>query len=181
MKKILILMLVLGLTSTVNATLTLEVRESDGVTEAPLDMADEYVLTLNSDYVLVVSSDSADDGTLGGVYGPGYVAADWAKLGPADSTTTVLDTGDLSYINWYAPYQGYEFQAKDSSYGPGVHVGDWFGIDLTASAEGTFSFGLLDYRVSSTAAVDTVSGTIVPEPITIALLGLGGLFLRRRK
>ena len=177
MKKILILMLVLGLASTVNATLTLELRESDGTTVVP----DLDKVMLSSDYVLVVISDSADNATTGGVYGPGYAAADWAKLGPVDSTTTVLDTGDISYINWYAPYQGYEFQAVDTGSGPGVHVGDWFGIDLTGSALGAFSFDLLDYRVSSTAAVDTVSGIVVPEPITIALLGLGGLFLRRRK
>ncbi len=177
MKKMLILMLVLGLASTVNATLTLELREADGTTAVTGDVYRTV------DYVLVVSSDSADDGTLGGVYGPGYAASDWDNLGPVDSVRTVLDTGDLSYINWYAPYQGYEFQAKDSSYGPGVHVGDWFAIDLTGLALGDFSFDLLDYRVSSTAAVSSVSGTVVeiPEPITIALLGLGGLFLRRRK
>lgn len=177
MKKMLILLLVLGLASTVNATLTLELRESDGTTP----VADLDNLMLGSNYVLVVSSSSADSGTTGGVYGPGYEAADWANLGPANATRHVLDTGDLSYINWYATYQGYEFQAKDSGMGSGVSVGDWFSVDLTGAAEGTFSFGLLDYRVSTTNPVDSVSGTIVPEPITIALLGLGGLFLRRRK
>ncbi len=29
--------------------------------------------------------------------------------------------------------------------------------------------------------VDSVAITIIPEPMTVILLGLGGLFLRRRK
>ena len=37
------------------------------------------------------------------------------------------------------------------------------------------------YDADVTTVIDTMTITQVPEPMTIALLGLGGLFLRRRK
>ena len=55
------------------------------------------------------------------------------------------------------------------------------GLGLTI-AQGTM--GMLDVKVLSenTGAVEDVATIeLIPEPVTIALLGLGGLFLRRRK
>lgn len=175
MKKMLILMLILGLVSTASATITMELRESDGTT-AVADLDD---VQLGSDYVLVIMSDSAV-ATTGGVYGPGYAASDWDNLGPVDSTATTLDTGNLSNIYWYAGYQGYEY-VYDDLMGPGISTGDIFEIDLSGDALGSFQLDLFDYAYGSTTAVSSISGTVVPEPVTIALLGLGGLLLRRRK
>ena len=176
MKKTLILMLVLGLVSIANATVTMELRESDGTTP----VADLENLGLGADYVLVISGAAADAPQSLGIYGPAYGAADWDNLGNADMSTaaTLLDTGNMSYINWNATYSGYDTVVDDYE-GPGVSTGDWFSIDLTALVAGDFSIDLLDYNAGS-AVIGNVSGTI-PEPITIALLGLGGLFLRRRK
>ena len=176
MKKMLILMLVLGLASAVNATISLEIRESNGTTPVP----NLNAMLLGSDYVAVISSDAAV-ATTGGLYGPAWAASDWDHLGPADSTVGVLDTGNLSDIFWKGGYQGYEW-IYDDLMGPGISTGDIFTVDLSGEALGAFQLDLYDYASSTTVPTQSVTGTIiVPEPITIALLGLGGLFLRRRK
>ena len=180
MKKLLVLILVLGIASVANAGLaTIELRESDGVTP----VADLDKVMLGSDYVLVVSGLAADvpQSSFGvGIYGSTYTAADWANLGPGNSTTTVLDTGDISGIIWSAAFQGYDMVAYDTGWPGGISDGDWFAIDLSGVALGTFALDLLDYDNASTI-IGGVDGTVIPEPMTIALLGLGGLLLRRRK
>ncbi len=178
MKQLLILMLVLGLAPTAGAVVTMELREADGVT--PVE--DLFRIWIGSDYVLVISGASADAGASLGLYGPTYTAADWDYLGPGgQSAATTVDTGDLSYINWVSPYYGYDMIADDSGSGPGVSTGDWFTIDLTClGAFVDFSFDLLDYKNNSTV-IASVDGVIIPEPMTIALLGVGALLLRRRK
>ncbi len=152
----LICLLVLCLACTVEATITMELREDDGVTPA------SYLL-LGSDYVLVISGASADAGAELGLYGPTYSAADWAALGPPDSTVAVLDTGNISYIMWNAPYQGYEAVADDIM-GDGVSTGDWFTIDLTSFTGGAVGLYLYDYRVSSTTPIASIEFGFPPPP-----------------
>ena len=177
MKKMLILMLVLGLASTVSATVTMELRESDGTTPVP----DLDKVMLGDDYVLVVEGATADAGASVGLYGPGWAATDWDNLGSGgQAAATKLETGDMSYIKWSTTYYGYDMIADDSGSGTGVSTGDWFTVDLTCLAEGNFSFDLLDYKNNS-AVIASVYGVLIPEPMTIALLGVGALLLRRRK
>jgi hypothetical protein len=181
MKKLLILMLVLGVASVANAAIQIELRDAAGTTTIATGTATGVDLQLGTNYTVYVTGAVADSPATGGIYGPTWTASDWTNLGPANSTTYVDDTGDLSFCNWVAAYQGYDWQAKDSGMGPGVSTGDWVHVDLTALAQGSYSLGLFDYAVSSATAVATISGNVIPEPMTVALLGLGGLLLRRRK
>jgi len=71
-------------------------------------------------------------------------------------------------------WNGYDLSEGDVQ-GAGLFTGIWYIFDVT----GTGNVDLYDYAVSAFVPAGVM--TIVPEPMTIALLGLGGLFLRRRK
>ena len=79
-------------------------------------------------------------------------------------------------------YDGYfSIEAKDSDPDTwdivsGIH---WRGTVTTYGSPGTYYIDL--YHTNFTTLCDTLPITIVPEPMTIALFGLGGLLLRRRK
>ena len=79
----------------------------------------------------------------------------------------------------YAGY--YRIQAADStdpftSVDPGVQ----FIGTITGYTEGTYNIYLMS-PWSAPGLQDTLLVNVIPEPMTLALLGLGGLFLRRRK
>ncbi len=168
-------MLILGLATVANATVTYEIRDAAGTT-----VVDPMALDIALDYTLFISGAAADahDGML---VGPAMTQDDWTVIQLTNGA--ILDTGDLSNLEEIDEPGLYlwTYGTADSGFGPGVSTGDWFEWTVDTLTEGTFTIDFYDFNVSDSVPVASIPGEVVPEPVTLALLGLGGLFLRRRR
>jgi hypothetical protein len=170
MKKLLVLLIILVLASIANAAMYLSidgVNASDGTEDI-----DDLGGTVT---VYVISDDSS----------PYTYYLDMLKVaggGHATMTQPSIHTnaGDIAQVNSYSTATLYDWEliAADSTGNivSGVHF--YSTITESGNVGDTFLVDLIEYGVGS---LDTITLTIIPEPMTIALLGLGGLFLRRRK
>ena len=168
MKKLLVMLTMLAAISNA-AVLELSV---DGVTQGGADFA--TTLTA-SDYVMIdVYCSSAPDFDNFGVQivGPASVEGLGTKYeNPAP---------DSDLIDYSASYPDYFIQLKCTGVmTPTPAVGKWWDIELHCEGAGTVYVYL--WNEDTTEIEQTLTITQIPEPMTIALLGLGGLFLRRRK
>jgi hypothetical protein len=161
MKNILVFVLVLAIASTANAVLTLQLIDNGNGT---------FGIASTTAYAGI-----ADD-TFYCAVGPAATApSGGAVQAGAPAATTVLD--DAVAVGGIPVPAG-----TDGVWG---YIGDPFGVPVPA---GTYIDGvsftpgdIIDlYLVTATWQLGALVSTI-PEPITIALLGLGGLFLRRRR
>ena len=188
MKKLLIFMLVLGLTSmasavpvltaekaTINIGETIDVYVTGTVgTVLPDGPSNTYGGVLWTDYSDYVTTPYEDDPYLDLDVISGVIAN---AAGGAAQIGNVYNGADYG-VNFVASPtvhgSGDIFQEADD-----VDVGLWFTFEVTGTAEGVTTLELWD--ISFSGVQSFVDITVIPEPITIALLGLGALFLRRRK
>jgi hypothetical protein len=205
MKKLLILMLVLGLVSTASAVISTGPVVTAGVS---WDIVNNQLVGYNATGVTNVPGYGIDygnsDGGLGGpltqfVYALPLIAPPVVPPGAVYPTSLVgpgnvpgalppnsgaigsfVQDSILSGFNW----GGYDL-GDGGVAGGGVALTNWFIFDLdvpkiTALIGGPGAWiDIYDYGVS--AVIPAGKMNLIPEPMTIALLGLGGLLLRRRK
>jgi hypothetical protein len=165
MRKMLVLFLVLGLASAANAML-ITVDEQEGES---FEVDIETTIT-------VVSEDTSS--------WLGYIIIEEGGAGSLENVVILDAAGDLGAAEAYSEAgwgTGYQLSASMSPAGdPPIAVGSQFSLDYVGDVGDTATISLF-VDPEYTTPVASVNVTVVPEPMTILLLGLGGLFLRRRR
>jgi hypothetical protein len=167
MKKLLVLVMILGLCTVTNAAIVS--LSLDGVTAA----GDDADIMKGTPITLSVISDTADYAWLMEV----SVLKANATLGTPALTAKA---GGMAGFNDYSDASVWDYELSIAGAPGSVQAGEQVTMSLTGTGlvGSTFVVNLGPYGA---APVDSIEFSIVPEPVTIGLLGLGALFLRRRK
>ena len=171
MKKLVILMLVLGMVSAASAALTPILTWVDGNVTYTLDIANAKVIgtgTVLGNYTGQYIQQTSGTGSLA----PNATTGTLEKAGVKDAAGDLGDITDVGPGAYWLTGAG----DIDAEVPPNQSLGDWFEFDVTFDGSNDFIMSYYDGAEFQTG----LQGTI-PEPMTIALLGLGGLFIRRKK
>jgi hypothetical protein len=166
MRKILVLFLVLGLASTANALL-ITVDDLEG---------ESFEVELQTT-ITVVSEDTSS--------WLGYIIVEAGGAGSLENAVVLDAAGDIGVASPYTAEPewglGYELTASMSPSGvPAVAAGSQFSLDYVGEVGDTATISLY-VDPEYTTPVASVNVTVVPEPMTVILLSLGALFLRKRR
>lgn len=168
MKRLVALMLVLGMASAANAV----ILQVDGLPTTDIQIAEGA-----TPVITIVGEDGSS--------WLGYIIIEEGGTGTLSDVSILPAAGDLATATPYAEAgwgTGYELITGSGPAGdPPVGAGSQFDLIYSGGIQGqTATISLyLDPEYSTPVASLNVS--IIPEPMTIALLGLGALFLRKRK
>ena len=184
MKKFLVLMLVLGMASLAGATLQISVDGVQNPVDSEITLMPSGTAILDvwtatdigmfelCTYALIVADgpgtiDAANADALYGNILAAEVPTDFFLIGPGLAAT---------YLGGYAGNPVAGATILDGILFHCEGLGD-VTIELWSLKETAVQSGIYE----ADALMDTVMIHQIPEPMTLALLGLGGLFLRRRK
>jgi hypothetical protein len=183
MKKMLALVLVLAVAGLANAAMNLQISVggNTALTEATVSPGSTLTLEITNAGNYVQPDDFAGFGLVvisgsGTISGGGVTAAAPSASG--------FDTDPANQADLAALFGGAGVYGTIASWTAGTFSGGQYfnGITFTCTGPGDVIIRLIttpDFENFSTA--DSLVVHQIPEPITMSLLGLGGLFLRKRK
>ena len=163
MKKLLILMLVLGMASVANATVLS--WSADAVTIPSINAT--VVVTLDADDNVIFSPKWVGNTPASPSIASITSIVARAAAGPDSQVKNPTDT---TYAGWWT------VMTLDLATPITIESGAQWDVTIKGFVEGTFGLASDNYGTN-----DTLEVTVLPEPMTIAMLGLGSLFLLRRK
>ena len=182
MKKLLILMLVLGVATAANAyTTTLYLTDTSGNTTVAASVIGTTITVqirpttqLNGIKNVDVSEGCSNIAAVGSWYASPPSGGAGQSVG--SSVTSGIDDIIASTVG------GDAFDADDPIYEFSAYINNGGTINLAMqSGDEITGSGFMEVAYYSTSDITLNGLTVLPEPMTIALLGLGGLFLRRRR
>ena len=169
MKKLLVLMLVLSLATIANATLTLRIGGND---------TDEASILDSGSIVVSIYKDTTGPETPFIDVGASADLSTKFTLSGAAMTTNAGNMGSFLDISPQAGFQEYQVTIADSA--GNITAGIQFNVTVNGVSGQTYDVVVQQWDDGGNNIIDTATIHIVPEPMTLALLGLGGLFIRRK-
>ena len=170
MKRIIVVLMILSMATTVNAALTLTISWP-----SHLEPGESMTFTVGYSGAAILAADVDIVCTVGaGVISNGVIlttnrdtALDIVGINPVSGNYEMAIMNDILGTDLGSPLFSFQWTAP-SNYGAMT-------ISLIEN-----SFIGLDWELITGAVMPTLNVTTIPEPMTMGLLGLGGLFLRRR-
>ena len=173
MKNLLLMALVLGIGSLAGAAVSYDLSINDDTEATEISILAPSGTATIGVYATYGTEDGPDDFWIGiaSVNGDAEWLWDTVQTGPGAGST--LDLSDGGYVEYVWGY--YDGASQPGSWSNGMVMS----IDLHCLSQGDVEINL--YDASGYNVIETVTVHQTPEPMSLALLGLGGLFLRRRK
>ena len=183
MKKLVTIMVVLAIATMANAVtleLSLNGQITPGVAEITISPSNTFVIDIWDSQGYEVGQDlyviAMTNNTLGTISGSGAVIL------PNHFDTTMLgadaELAELGFVGQSGAYMFVGNYGTSGTWGPGKVIDN---LVFHCEAIGDTSVTLLTSQDGATfTPVDSITVHQIPEPMTMALLGLGGLFLRRK-
>jgi hypothetical protein len=168
MKRLVAMLLIFGMASSANAVLL----QVDGITTTDVE-----ILEGATPVITVVGEDASS--------WLGYIIVEDGGAGALSNVEILPAAGDLASSDPYTEAgwgAGYMLTAAES---PGsstpISTGAQFNVDYSGGTLGQTATISLFVDPDYTTPAASVNVSIIPEPMTIALLSLGALFLRKRR
>jgi hypothetical protein len=184
MKKMLTLVLVLAVASLANAAINLQISVggSTGVVETTVSPSTNITLGIVQTGNF---EQSTDPGSFGIIVKSGPATISGGVVMTVAPSASMIDTDPANQADLAAMFGGPGIFGGFASWTAGTFAGGLYIDDLTFHCDGPGDVLVdlvwtTDFQTYTTVDSWTVH-QVVPEPITMSLLGLGGLFLRRRK